>query len=1082
MAVRRESVLLEVDDRFTRDILKAAAATKALDQALNSLSRSAVTSSRDITRAQQDTEKMRRSADQTGPAIDRLSGRLEIMAKAALVLGPALVPIGAVGIAGVAGLASQLGFAAIGMGTLVAATQGVGDALKAVNDAALEPTAANLEKARAAMAALGPEAQAFVARFQELRPVLTDIRDSAAAGWFPGLTESMDHFELVAPRVATIFEKIGRVGGELVARGAESLSGGEWAEFLSFVENTAPRALEELGRSVGNLTRGLAELWMAFSPLNQDFSTWLLRSSRAFAEWADGLGATEGFQRFIEYVRDSGPQVGATLGSIAEAVIAIVEAAAPLGGPVLEAFEVIADTIRLIAESPVGPKIFTMAAAFVVLNKTLAITAGLMAKIGFGGAAGAIRGAGPGGTGGGPIPIAGGGGRTSALGTFKAMRADMAALNRATSAQIRASNQLSAAQARVNAQMAQYRGAALKAGAGTAAFAVATGAVGQEMGLQNTAMLGLVGSMINPYGAAIGATIGLYADLRDALEETNELIATGDRSLAQSEFTKRMDNWKPGASWVTGGLNKQNLEDALSLIQTGETVTRRLEEEAARFGKLDGSVGLTGTSNAEIIGARQEIADKTRLAEAAELGLSAANSNLAASLGITNQEILRSIAAIERRTQAALGAFGAESQWREALVAATEQAKNNNAGIRGNSEAALANRSALEGLAGAWMQQRDALVAANASAGEIEGKYRRARRAFVETATAMGVPIKRARELARELLAIPDSKKIHVDAETRAAQTALDRLRREAQSVDGDYRINFIVTQTNAINKRRAEAAQGIGTGSADGSTVPKDGGPYADRYPYLLAPGEEVISNRYGQADRHRPLLKAINAGRLADGGTAGRGRLAALDFAGLPAINLTTASLGALNKALRLSTKALDKERSQREDVLAKMTDLRSSVRGRLTSDLFGQTDAWTDGGGVADVLATLNNDIASGNTLKAQIAALKKNGFDGGALADLLANADAATIANFAGASAADLRKIETAYEKRAALASSVGSAGATAAYGAELKLQTRQLAAIERREARIEAAIREEHRHDRRSSKRGAGSGARNRKRG
>lgn len=49
--------------------------------------------------------------------------------------------------------------------------------------------------------------------------------------------------------------------------------------------------------------------------------------------------------------------------------------------------------------------------------------------------------------------------------------------------------------------------------------------------------------------------------------------------------------------------------------------------------------------------------------------------------------------------------------------------------------------------------------------------------------------------------------------------------------------------------------------GSADGSTVPS-GGAYRDRYPYLLAPGEEVISNRFGQADRNRPLLKAINAG----------------------------------------------------------------------------------------------------------------------------------------------------------------------------------------------------------------------------
>lgn len=48
---------------------------------------------------------------------------------------------------------------------------------------------------------------------------------------------------------------------------------------------------------------------------------------------------------------------------------------------------------------------------------------------------------------------------------------------------------------------------------------------------------------------------------------------------------------------------------------------------------------------------------------------------------------------------------------------------------------------------------------------------------------------------------------------------------------------------------------------AADGATVP-GGGSYRDKRPYLLAPGEEVISNRYGQADRHRGLLKAINSG----------------------------------------------------------------------------------------------------------------------------------------------------------------------------------------------------------------------------
>ena len=1063
MAVRRESVLLEVDDRFTREILQAAAATKLLDQALNSLSRSAVTSSRDVTRAQQDTEKMRRSAEQSGPAIDRLSGRLAIMAKAALVLGPALVPIGAVGVAGVAGLASQLGFAAIGMGSLLAATQGVGDALKAVNQAALEPTAANLEKARAAMAGLGPEAREFVARFQELRPVLGDIRDAAARGWFPGLTDAMDDFERVAPRVASLFEAIGKTGGDLVAQGADALAGPEWAEFLRFVESEGPEALEAFGRSIGNVVHGLAELWMATSPLNNDFSSWLLTTSRNFDAWAAGLSETEGFQDFIEYVRKSGPQVGRTLGSIAEAVIAIVKAASPLGGPVLGAFETIADVLKLIAESPVGPKIFTMAAAFVVLNKTLAVTAGLLAKTGLisAGTAGRITGA-PGGGGPVPVPIGGGpaGGPTpvplvgrlnAAKGAIGQFRSDMAALRGATTAQRNASTSLIAAQQRVNTAMRQTGSAAVKTGAGVAAFAVASGAAGQSLGLQNTAMLGLVGSMKGPWGAAIGAGIGLVVDITSAnrrweesLRQIQALLASEDPAqMAEgNRLIKERRDFLEDMNSASGFWDlKDRAGDLLGFAKNGFKLPSQADFDELNFGSLDTGGGL----------------DRV----AAGLG------NISAEAGLAADEVedLRQELANVGTVLTKQGQFDA---YKQAIDDMTASVKENGRTLDSNTEKGRANREALNNIAATAVTYSQNLQGA-----DRVDFLKKARAAFVDAAKKAGGMDKRSRDLLRTLdQLINKNVNVDVDVNTAAAEAAIGRLTRP--------RMVTVTVNTNAnIAEAKANAGKAHG-----GYTGP--GGKYEPAG--IVHRGEVVIPQELVRRDRSLLLSRYGHLSgmeQLAHGGLAGYasgGRVGALEFAGLPAINLTAASLKELNKALRLSTKAIDKERSQREDVLAKMTDLRSSVRGRLTSEAFGQTDAWTDGGGVADVLATLNGDISAGKTLKSQIAQLKKKGFDGAALADLLANADDATIANFAGASAADLRRAEAAYEKRASLAASVGSSAATVAYGAELKLQTRQMQAVAHRIARVEAAIREEHKHDRRSSKRGAGSGARNRKRG
>jgi len=61
------------------------------------------------------------------------------------MLGPALVPIGAAFVPALSGLTNQLALSAGAAGVAVLAFQGIGDALKATNDYAIEPTDANLQ-------------------------------------------------------------------------------------------------------------------------------------------------------------------------------------------------------------------------------------------------------------------------------------------------------------------------------------------------------------------------------------------------------------------------------------------------------------------------------------------------------------------------------------------------------------------------------------------------------------------------------------------------------------------------------------------------------------------------------------------------------------------------------------------------------------------------------------------------------------------------------------------------------------------------------------------------------------------------
>ena len=83
----------------------------------------------------------------------------------------------------------------------------------------------------------------------------------------------------------------------MVNASAESLAGPEWDEFFAFVEREARPTLERLGDSVGNIAKGVAEMWMAFDPLSDDFQDGLVDATERFEAWAERLGETDANHR-----------------------------------------------------------------------------------------------------------------------------------------------------------------------------------------------------------------------------------------------------------------------------------------------------------------------------------------------------------------------------------------------------------------------------------------------------------------------------------------------------------------------------------------------------------------------------------------------------------------------------------------------------------------------------------------------------------------------------------------------------------------------------------------------------------------
>ncbi|PKE33944.1 hypothetical protein [Macrococcoides caseolyticum] len=102
--------------------------------------------------------------------------------------------------------------------------------------------------------------------------------------------------------------------------------------FIAFVQESLPK----IGQIFGNVFEGIFNLFKAFAPNSQTLFDSLVQMSTKFAEWSATIAASDGFQKFIEYVQTNGPTIMSLIGSIVMAVVNFGIAVAPLGQVVLQ--------------------------------------------------------------------------------------------------------------------------------------------------------------------------------------------------------------------------------------------------------------------------------------------------------------------------------------------------------------------------------------------------------------------------------------------------------------------------------------------------------------------------------------------------------------------------------------------------------------------------------------------------------------------------------------------------------------------------------------------------------------------------
>lgn len=1016
VATRHERVVLELEDRFTTGMAKAAAATALLDRSLDDLDGSSVRARGGLDRVNNSSglPALDKNARKSEQSINQLTGRLRLLADMSAMLGSGLVPLGAAAVPGLTAMSTQLATTAGALGVTLLATVGLGDAFGALNDYQLEPTAENLTKVRDEMTRVGPAAEQFIRYLDSLEPQLRGLQMAARNGLFPGVEAGLQDFMQRAPQVRRIVSEIASAMGELAGDAGATLGGPRFTSFFEYLENRAAPILLEFGRTIGFFSEGLLNMLVAFDPASRGFSAGLLEMSRSFAEWSRTLDSNASFQEFLAYIQEAGPKALDFLGSLINLLADVATAAAPVGDVVLPILTNILEVLGSIAGSDIGTPIIAGLAALAAYNRTLSVTQALTAT------------------------TWGGGFKKNMSGAAQAFTTVTSAQDRArmsTAALARAEGQRAAAVRSGVASLA-------KASAAVGGLALVTSGAADDVGLANTASLALMGTLAGPWGAAVGGAVGLTMDfaaannsMEDAIRSANEAIESGSveamrsRREALAAVIEDNDRARESATspWDLGGMISDPTANLKALRGGLLEVTGETDEARAALAALDDQIAAGGSGANVFVAAFEATRD--------------------AIVGQTSA-LQENISTMRTRTSEALAAFDAETQWRQALVAARDAAAANDAGIRGSTEAALQNRQVLSQLAGAWNNQSEAVK-------NSEGRFKSARRAFIETATGMGVPIKQARELARTLLEIPPSRTTNVQVQAAQALGVTRQVIAE---------LARIASKTVTVTVRRVGAGLGSLLNDFDTGGYTGDGGKHEPAG--VVHRGEVVIPQELVKRDWSMLTSRYGHLPGFADGGVVGapvsprraasRENTQAVFGLDLMLIQLRSGLRG-FSQALRVSERALGRETAKRDALQAKFDDVADDARSTVRSDIFETSkNPWL--GQQQTATGALRQDIANSNEFLEIIRKLRGKGLTGPAFAELIAKQDLDLARFYAALPPAELMEYASLYGQRDQLNAQVAAAAGGAAYGEPLAMADRTVKALQEQTKAQDKTIR------------------------
>ncbi|WP_198533352.1 hypothetical protein [Streptomyces sp. AcH 505] len=153
---------------------------------------------------------------------------------------------------------------------------------------------------------------------QKFKDTTKNWSDSLAPKTMPLFTKGINLATSILPKLTPLVLVAADAFGDFIDKVAKGASGPGFSSMIKELADAAAKTLPDFLNMIGNVGRGFGNLIGLFLPYAGKFSGGLEGMSKSFLTWTQSLKGSAGFEKFIGFVKQTGPIIVSILKSLGE--------------------------------------------------------------------------------------------------------------------------------------------------------------------------------------------------------------------------------------------------------------------------------------------------------------------------------------------------------------------------------------------------------------------------------------------------------------------------------------------------------------------------------------------------------------------------------------------------------------------------------------------------------------------------------------------------------------------------------------------------------------------------------------------